>query len=141
MTIEKSLERIADALEKAIELKFTPGHPEQKSYVEERLAAAKAEPMKRPPVTPKKFGLVKEPEKEDDFLDGPVLNKEPEKVYTEEEVRAALVAYKDFAGSKDKALEVLARAGDGATRVPELKTEFYGAVIKALAAATAKHGK
>lgn len=165
MSIEVTLERIAQAVEKLVSLATTNkigGAPPAGTTTEERnekvaaAAVAKSAKVKaqktaaEKPVEPPKTEVLvvtsDETAPDDDFLDEKPAAT-PVKAVTVEEVRAALVALRGRKG-KDDAFKVLADNGGGAEFLPGsvqaqqtgnsgkvLKPEFFAAVLKAALAA------
>lgn len=118
MSIERNIERIADALE-IIAGKVTPAVTPAAAEVPAKPKAVKAKPAPAP-----------EPVVEEAAQDDAFATEAPATQVTAEDVRAALVAYSKKT-SQAEALKLLAKHGGGADRIPALKPEFYAAVVAA----------
>ena len=138
MTIEATLARIASALEAlagvssdAAEASGTPTEKRGRGRPRKTPEVAPA-PVEAPPVSPPdedEFQPAK-PSVEDDFGDPePEAAAAPDKVYTADMVRDALVALQKRA-APEKARRILREVG-GADTLKSLKPEKYRAVVEA----------
>lgn len=144
MTIEQSLERIADALEKIVNVANSAElacnscecHSTEEVKAEEpkkkstKKAAKKSEPVVAEPVEETPVA-----ETVDDFMADLGAVEEPERVYTSDDVRTAFSHFlAKFTDKRDagvaKAKEILAKFN--CSRVTEIPEEKYAAVIKEL---------
>lgn len=146
MTIEQSLERIADALEKMVGIASTaelacnscecPNAEDAPKAEEPKKKATKKAAKKAEPVAAEPVEETPAAETVDDFMADLGAVQEPERVYTADDVRTAFSHFlaKFSNDNRDagvaKAKEILAKYG--CSRVTEIPEEKYAAVINEL---------